>query len=91
MISEKKYNEWTEAKPHVYKINFSQSILPPQIEDFPELDQLGNFTHSAHKVWLAETTIPEIETFSRCFVALMKKHHVPTENYTITLASVNAI
>ncbi|KRL36511.1 hypothetical protein [Liquorilactobacillus uvarum] len=82
-MNEESYLAWAESTPHIYEINFSNSILAPQINDFPEVEELGTVAPLKHKKWRIESIIPELNVFSQCFVAMMKKHHVPTENYTI--------
>lgn len=82
-MNEESYLAWAESVPHNYEINFSNSILSPEVNDFPELKELGKITVSEHKKWRVESIVPELAVFEQCFVAIMKKHHVPTENYTI--------
>ncbi|KRM97369.1 hypothetical protein FC19_GL001674 [Liquorilactobacillus aquaticus DSM 21051] len=82
-MNEESYLAWAEATPHIYEINFSNSVLVPQIDDFPEINELGVVTQLKHKKWRIESIVPELDVFSQCFIAIMKKHHVPTENYTI--------
>mgnify|MGYP004708726473 CR=1 FL=1 len=82
-MNEETYRAWLAATPHMYEINFEKSVLAPQAENFPEISKLGNFREIRHKHWLIESTVPDLNLFSQCFVAVMKKHHVPTENYGI--------
>ncbi|KRL05612.1 hypothetical protein [Liquorilactobacillus oeni] len=83
-MNDNNYRAWLEGTPHIYEINFEKSVLAPQIENFPEVTRLGSFKDVRHKYWLIESTIPDINLFEQCFIAIMKKHRVPTENYKIS-------
>ncbi|KRL96914.1 hypothetical protein [Liquorilactobacillus satsumensis] len=89
-MNENSYRAWLEKTPHTYEIDFQKSVLVPQIENFPEVQQLGNLVQIHHKHWLIESNIPELDLFSQCFIGVMKKHHVPTENYYINQLQKNS-
>ncbi|KRL00466.1 hypothetical protein [Liquorilactobacillus capillatus] len=83
-MNEDSYLAWAKSMPHTYEVNFDNSILVPQINDFPELKNLGNIISVKPKRWRIESIVPELDIFSQCFLTTMQKHHVPAENYTIT-------